>query len=46
MLVLPHANGFRVDFNKLRQGVQEPPGDRYGAALGHIKIRELLRAEL
>ncbi|MNC19823.1 hypothetical protein D3C75_677620 [compost metagenome] len=46
VLVLPHADRLRLDLHQLRQRVLHPPGNRDGAALRHIQVRELLLGQL
>ena len=45
MLVLPDADGFGLDFDKLRQGILNPAGDGYGSPQRDIKVRKLLFGE-
>ena len=46
MLVLSHPDGLGVDLDQFGQRVLEPPRDGDRGAQRHIKIRELLRAQL
>ena len=45
VLVLPHTDGLGVDLDELRERVLQPARDGDGAALGDVKIGELLRGE-
>ncbi|MNB77462.1 hypothetical protein D3C75_241470 [compost metagenome] len=46
VLVLPDPDRLRVDLDQLRERVLHAAGNRCGAALGHIQVRELLRRQL
>ena len=46
MLVLAHADGFRVDLHQLSQRILQAAGDRDRTAQGDVQIRELLRGQL
>ena len=46
MLILPDADGFRVDLDQLGQRVLHPAGDGDRAALGHVEIGEFLGGQL
>ena len=41
VLILPDADGLRVDLHELGQRVLQPPGDGDGAAQRHVERREL-----
>ena len=45
VLILPDADGLRLDLHKLRQRVLQPPRDRNRRAQVHVKLRKLLRCE-
>ena len=45
VLVLAHADGFRVDLHQLGQGILHAAGDGNGAALGHVEIGEFRRRQ-
>jgi len=42
MLVLAHANGFRIDLHELRERVLEPARDADGSAHRQVEVRKLL----
>ena len=46
VLVLSHADGLRVNLHQFSQRILHAAGDRYRAALGHVKVRKLLRGQL
>ncbi len=46
MLILPHADGLRINLHQFRQRVLEPAGNGCGAALAHVKIGKFLRGQL
>ena len=45
MLVLADADGFGFDFDKFRQGILNPPGDRHSAPQRDIEVRKFLFGE-
>ena len=45
MLILPHANGFRINFYQLRQRILQPSGYGRGTSLSNIKIGKFLRCQ-
>ena len=44
VLTLPHADGFRIDLNQLRQRIHQAPTNGHGAAHRDILVREFLAA--
>ena len=46
VLILPHADGLRINLHQLRQRVLHPPCDGNGAPLRHVEVRKLLRRQL
>ena len=46
VLILAHADGFRVNLHQLRQRILQTTGDRDRTAQGNVQIRELLRCQL
>ena len=46
VLILADANGFRVDFHQLGQGILQTAGDGDRAAQRHVEVRKLLRRQL
>ena len=46
VLILADANGFRVDFHQLGQGILQTAGNGDRAAQRHVEVRELLRRQL
>ena len=46
MLVLTHADGFRIYFYQLRQRILKTAGDGCGTALAHIQVRIFFRGQL
>ena len=45
VLILPHADGFGVDFDQLGKRVLQPAGDRHCAAQGNVQVGELARRQ-
>ena len=45
VLILAHADGFRVNLHQLRQRILQTTGDRDRTAQGNVQIRELLRCQ-
>ncbi len=46
VLILAHADRFRIDFHQLRQRILQTTGDRHRATQRNIEIRELQRRQL
>jgi hypothetical protein len=45
VLVLPDADGFRVDLHQFGQGILQAPRDGDGTSYRHVEIRQLLAGE-
>ena len=46
MLILPHADGARINLDQLGQGILHAAGNGYRAAQGYVEIGKLLRGQL
>ena len=45
VLILPHADGFRVDFDQLGERVLQPAGNGHRTAQGNVQVGELARRQ-